>query len=116
MNVYTIPRSGAGILADAVAAAQLEAPEFVDVIAAGSPVVRVDATSDGYGNMYAVVKAGVMTDGGFASAHVYEVFAPRIEFRAKDGRLSAADNAKRVMGRFFDFASPVPIEWRSVGR
>lgn len=121
-SVYVIPTTGAKIMAETVANMKGEFPELVAAIEAGTPKVRVEATTDGYRNCRAHIVAGVQTESdGFIHAHLTGTdiddnrFAPRIEFRAKDGRLDPAANAQKVLARFFAFTDKTPIEWVSFG-
>ncbi len=83
----------------------------------------MEATSDGYRNSRAHVLAGVRTQSGmFWPAYLAGVngtegdrFVPRIVFRSVDGRLNAAENARKMFGRFFAMDDDTPIEWVSFG-
>ncbi len=121
-SVYSIPTTGAQIIADTIANTGAEFPELRTEIEAGSPVVRVDAATDGYRNCRATIWAGVrLQSGEFIPAHLTGAdaddtrFTPQVKFRAPDGRLSAGDNARKVLGRFFALADDTAIEWVSVG-
>lgn len=122
ISVYTIPTTGAQILADTIATATIGFPEARAEIESGTPIVRVEACTDGYRSCRAHIFAGVRTGSGeFWPANFTgtdaddDRFVPRIEFRSVDGRLDAAANARKVLGRFFALTDHTPIEWVSVG-
>lgn len=121
-TVYTIPSTGAQIVADTLANATIGFPDLREEIEAGTPLVRVSATSDGYGNARAVVVAGVrLPSGEFVPAHLTGTdaddhrFAPLVKFQTRDGRLSACESARKQLARFFALPPDVPIEWHSFG-
>lgn len=122
ISVYTIPTTGAQILADTLANATIGFPDARPEIEAGTAIIRVEATTDGYKNSRAHIVAGVRTLAGeFWPANLTGTeaddtrFVPRIAFQSKDGRLSAAESARKMLNRFFAMADNTPIEWVSFG-
>ncbi|CAL9326734.1 hypothetical protein [Streptomyces sp. SudanB91_2054] len=80
-------------------------PEELSAAATGTPVIRVHCRSDsGTGwTASAVITAGMETAVGHIPAHPPIV----VEFRKRDGRLDAAENARRILGPRFRVAVPV---------
>lgn len=120
MRIYATPATGAQIMADTLADTASDWSELADSIAAGTPKVLVQTSSDGYGNLRAHIIAGVEMSGehtGFIYAFgngETEVFAPRVEFKGRDGRETPAAQAKRALLKFFAMADDTTIEWVSV--
>lgn len=120
MNVYSIPTTGAQIMADTLADTALDWSELAASIAAGTPKIRVQVTSDGYGNLRAHIIAGVEMFGehtGFIYAFgngQIEIFAPRVEWKGRDGRETPAALAKRSLRKFFAMEDATVIEWISL--
>ncbi|MGV9509377.1 hypothetical protein ACWDQZ_27630 [Streptomyces tendae] len=81
------------------------APEELSAAATGTPLIRVYCRSDsGTGwTASAVITAGMETAAGHIPAHPPIV----VEFRKRDGRLDAAENARRILGPRFRVAVPV---------
>ncbi|MBZ6253671.1 hypothetical protein KVH27_35570 [Streptomyces olivaceus] len=81
------------------------APEELSAAAAGTPVIRVHCRSDsGTGwTATAVITAGMDSSVGHIPAHPPIV----VEFRKRDGRQDAAENARRILGPRFSVAVPV---------
>lgn len=80
-------------------------PEELSAAATGTPVIRVYCRSDsGTGwTASAVITAGMETAVGHVPAHPPIV----VKFRKRDGRLDAAENARRILGPRFRVAVPV---------
>ncbi|MFC7887240.1 hypothetical protein ACFUVV_35890 [Streptomyces sp. NPDC057376] len=80
-------------------------PEELSAAATGTPVIRVHCRSDsGTGwTATAVITAGMESSVGHVPAHPPIV----VEFRKRDGRLDAAENARRILGPRFRAAVPV---------
>ncbi|MFF0698391.1 hypothetical protein ACFYU4_37875 [Streptomyces tendae] len=79
--------------------------EELSATATGTPVIRVHCRSDsGTGwTATAVITAGMETAVGHVPAHPAIV----VKFRKRDGRLNAAENARRILGPRFRVAVPV---------
>lgn len=119
MNVYQVHTTSADIMAATLADTATDWPELAASIAAGTPKVQVLTSSDGYGNLRALIVAGVQMSGehtGFVYAFgngQTEVFAPRVEWKGRDGREKPATQAKRALRKFFAMKDDTEIEWLS---
>jgi len=110
-RITRIPTTAALILVAAIANVAEFGADAIAEVAQGTPTLRIQTTSDGYGRLTAFVHAGVTLERGpFSTIEGEDELAPRIEFRG-DGRCTPAENARRKLARFVAVDKDVRVEW-----